>query len=87
LNTHRLWVDGNFALARTEGITFRAEKSSKSLIASSVSGEGLLQTFEGVGTVWIAPTQGSYELLANPRGIEALARPPGSSNTKTSSSK
>lgn len=85
LNGEKLWVDGNFALARTEGIVFRAEKSSKSWIATSVSGEGLLQTFEGTGTVWIAPTQGIYEMLAGPRGINALALPPGGSHTKTSS--
>lgn len=87
LNGEKLWVDGNFALARTEGIVFRAEKSSKSWISTSVSGEGLLQTFEGTGIVWIAPTQGIYEKLADPRGIKALTTSPGSSNTKTTSSK
>jgi uncharacterized protein (TIGR00266 family) len=87
LNKEKLWVDGNFALMRTEGITFKAEKSSKSWISTSVSGEGLLQTFEGSGTVWIAPTQGIYEMLADPRGIAALALPPGSSHTQADSSR
>ncbi|MEM7586330.1 MAG: AIM24 family protein [Acidobacteriota bacterium] len=79
----KLWVDGNFALARTEHISFRAEKSSKGLLSSAVSGEGLLQTFEGTGSVWIAPTQGVYEKLVQQGGAEALARPPGSLATKT----
>lgn len=81
LNKEKLWVDGNFALMRTEDIQFRAEKSSKSWIATSVSGEGLLQTFEGTGTVWIAPTQGIYRMLASNAGVERLSQAPGSSNT------
>lgn len=86
LENEKLSVDGNFALMRTEGIAFRAEKSSKSWLATSVSGEGLLQTFEGTGKVWIAPTQGVYERLATAEGIRSLAQPPGSSHTDTRSS-
>ncbi len=85
LNKEKLWVDGNFALMRTEGIIFRAEKSSKSWVATSVSGEGLLQTFEGSGSVWIAPTQGVYELLASDAGVRRLSLPPNSSNTQAGS--
>ncbi len=85
LNKEKLWVDGNFALMRTEGIAFRAEKSSKSWVATSVSGEGLLQTFEGSGSVWIAPTQGVYELLASDAGVRRLSLPPSSSNTRADS--
>lgn len=85
LNKEKLWVDGNFALMRTETITFRAEKSSKSWVATSVSGEGLLQTFDGSGYVWIAPTQGVYELLSSDAGVRRLSLPPGSSNTQTDS--
>lgn len=83
----KLSVDGNFALMRSEGIAFRAEKSSKGLVSAAVSGEGLLQTFEGEGFVWIAPTQGIYEKLSKPEGLRALAIPPGSSHTQTESSK
>jgi uncharacterized protein (AIM24 family) len=82
LSKEKLWVDGNFALMRTEGVEFRAEKSSKSWVATSVSGEGLLQTFEGTGSVWIAPTQGIYHLLATDAGVRKLSQVPGSSNTE-----
>lgn len=87
LNNEKLSIDGNFALMRTEGISFRAEKSSKSWISTSVSGEGLLQTFEGTGLVWVAPTQGVYERLATPEGIRLLAMPPGGSSMVTQSSR
>jgi uncharacterized protein (AIM24 family) len=85
LNNSKLSVDGNFALMRTAGVDFSVEKSSKSWIATSVSGEGLLQTFKGSGKVWIAPTQGVYDKLATPGGLNELAGPPGARSTNTTS--
>lgn len=81
LNNSKLSVDGNFAMMRTSGVTFRAEKSSKSWVSSSVSGEGILQTFTGTGKVWIAPTQGVYEKLATEKGLQELAGPPAARST------
>lgn len=86
LQGEKLSVDGNFALLRSESVQFRAEKSSKSWVATSVSGEGLLQTFTGTGHVWIAPTQGIYEQLSSARGLANMALPPGSSHTNTETS-
>lgn len=85
LSGDKLSVDGNFAIMRSEKINFRAEKSSKSWAATSVSGEGLLQTFEGNGYIWIAPTQGVYEKIVRGRGLDALSGPGGSMGTKTKS--
>ena len=86
LKGEKLSIDGNFSLMRTAGIAFKAEKSSKTWISTSVSSEGLLQTFEGTGKVWIAPTQGIYKLLSTPEGIKAMAMPPGTMETTTTSS-
>lgn len=72
LEGDKLSVDGNFALMRSESVKFRAEKSSKSWIATSVSGEGLLQTFKGHGSVWIAPTQAVYNRLGASRGLGSM---------------
>lgn len=83
LDNSKLSVDGNFAILRTGTIEFKVEKSSKSWLATSVSGEGLLQTFSGTGQVWIAPTQGVYEKLATPNGLADLAGPPGARSTNT----
>jgi uncharacterized protein (AIM24 family) len=77
LTGDKLWVDGNFALIRSDTVEFRAEKSSKGWMSTGVSGEGLLQTFSGHGKVWLAPTRGVYEKLATPAGQRALALPPG----------
>lgn len=61
LENERLQVDGNFAILRSGNIQFTVTKSTKSIIGSMTSGEGLLQTFTGTGQVWIAPTQYLYQ--------------------------
>ena len=63
LTGDKLSVDGNFAVMRTSNVEFTAAKSSKSLVGTMTSGEGLLQTFSGYGRVWIAPTQSTYTML------------------------
>lgn len=78
----KLYVDGNFALIRTGDVTFRAEKSSKSLFRTFASGELMLQTFEGKGSVWIAPTQNIYEDLKQ-TGMAGVSNPGGSAGAQT----
>lgn len=77
LKGDRLQVDGSFAMMRTGDVKFTVRKSARSWMATSVSGEGLLQTFEGTGKVWIAPTEEIYTQLATPEGLKTLALPPG----------
>ncbi len=60
-----------------------APKRAQALAPTLVSGEGIQQTFEGHGSVWIAPTQGIYEKRARAQGLEGLTGAPGSSNTAT----
>jgi len=81
LGADKLWVDGNFAMMRSIGVNFWVQKSSKSWMATSVSGEGLLQTFSGEGNVWIAPTEGIYENMISKSGLVDLANSPGSMGT------
>jgi uncharacterized protein (AIM24 family) len=72
LNNERIQVDGNFALLRSGSVAFSVQRSSKQLFSSITSGEGLLQTFEGTGQVWLAPTQPVYNRLRH-NGIPQLA--------------
>jgi uncharacterized protein (AIM24 family) len=74
LKDEKLSVDGSFALLRKGKIEFKVEKSTKSLLGTATSGEGLLQTFSGTGEVWLAPTQTIYDRLRS-QGLAALARP------------
>ncbi|HYW20469.1 MAG TPA: AIM24 family protein [Nodularia sp. (in: cyanobacteria)] len=55
LQNDRLVVDGNFAIARTATLNYRVEKATKSILGSMTSGEFLVNTFEGTGTVLLAP--------------------------------
>lgn len=49
-----LKVDGNFAIAWSGTLDFSVEKSTKSLIGSGVSGEGLVNVYRGTGKVLLA---------------------------------
>jgi uncharacterized protein (AIM24 family) len=55
LQNDRLVVDGNFAIARTNTINYRVEKATRSILGSVTSGEFLVSTFEGTGTILLAP--------------------------------
>ena len=50
-----LKVDGNFAIAWTEALSFTVERSGKSLVGSAVSGEGLVNVYRGRGRVLLSP--------------------------------
>ena len=63
LQEETLQVDGSFALLRTGDVRFSVEKASNSMMGAITSGEGLLQTFRGTGSVWIAPTQPLYQSM------------------------
>lgn len=55
LDRDKLVVDGTFVVARTGNLRYTIERATKSLFGSMSSGEGLVSTFEGTGTVLIAP--------------------------------
>ncbi|MBD1920079.1 AIM24 family protein [Microcoleus sp. FACHB-831] len=55
LENDRLVVDGSFAIARTKSLNYRVEKATKSLLGTMTSGEFLVSSFEGTGTVLLAP--------------------------------
>lgn len=56
LENDELRVDGKFAIAWSNSLEFRVEKSGKSLMGSAVSGEGLVNVYRGSGKVLMAPT-------------------------------
>ena len=54
-NVHVVKIDGNFAVAWSGSLKFTVEKSTKSLIGSAVSGEGLVNVYRGTGRILMAP--------------------------------
>ena len=52
-----LKIDGDFAIAWSKTLKFTVEKTTRSLIGSAASGEGLVNVYRGTGTVWMAPVK------------------------------
>ncbi len=50
-------IDGNFAIAWSNTLQFTTERSSKSLIGSAVTGEGLVNVYKGTGKILMAPVR------------------------------
>ncbi len=48
-------IDGNMAVAWSGSLEFTVEKSTKSLIGSAISKEGLVNVYRGTGKIWMAP--------------------------------
>lgn len=48
-------IDGNMAIAWSNSLQFTVERSSKSLVGSAVSGEGLVNVFRGSGKILMSP--------------------------------
>lgn len=63
-----LIVDGSFAVARTAGLEFVVERSTKGLFGSMASGEGIVNRLSGTGTVMIAPVPNRFLTLQNEFG-------------------
>ena len=57
LENDELRVDSSIAIAWSYGLEFTVEKSTKSLIGSFASGEGLVNVYRGTGKVLIAPVE------------------------------
>jgi uncharacterized protein (AIM24 family) len=54
LKNERLVIDGAYAVARSAGLGFSMQKSSRSLFATASSGEGFVQVIEGTGRVYLS---------------------------------
>lgn len=48
-------IDGNFAVAWSDTLDFTVERSSKSLVGSAISSEGLVNVYRGTGKILLAP--------------------------------
>lgn len=48
-------IDGNFAIAWSNTLNFTVERTTKTLIGSAASGEGLVNVYRGTGRILVAP--------------------------------
>ncbi len=56
LQDDEMRIDGNMAVAWSGSLQFTVEKSTKSLLGSAISGEGLVNVYRGSGRILLAPT-------------------------------
>lgn len=55
LDNDEVRIDGNMAIAWSKTLDFSVEKSTKSLLGSWISKEGLVNVYKGTGKIWMAP--------------------------------
>lgn len=80
LENDELKIDGNLAVCWSLNLEFTVERSTKTLVGSAVSGEGLVNVYRGTGRVLmcpVAPTTSLFE-STNTMAAKAAAK---SSNT------
>jgi uncharacterized protein (AIM24 family) len=65
LRDDRLVVDGNFLVARSTGLDFSIQQSSRSLLSTVTSGEILVNVLQGTGRVYLAPIPNHTLMLQN----------------------
>jgi len=54
-------IDGNMAVCWSGSLKFSVEKTTKGLLGSLASGEGLVNVYRGTGKVWVSPVAGTRE--------------------------
>lgn len=54
LYNERLVLDGAYAVARSAGLAYSVQQSSRSIFGTIASGEGLVQVIEGTGRVYLS---------------------------------
>lgn len=55
LDNDEVRIDGNMAIAWSKSLQFTVEKSTKSLLGSLASGEGVVNVYRGTGKILMAP--------------------------------
>ena len=80
LENDEMKIDGNLAVCWSSNLEFTVERSTKTLVGSAVSGEGLVNVYRGTGRVLmcpVAPTTSLFE-STNTMAAKSAAK---SSNT------
>ena len=73
LENGELKIDGRQAICWTTSLDFTVEKSSKSLVGSALSNEGLLNVYRGTGKVLMSPVAPTNSLISATNTVSANA--------------
>ena len=80
LNNEELKIDGNLAVCWSSNLEFTVERTTKTLIGSAASGEGLVNVYRGTGKVLMSPYAPTSSLYSATNTVSAKAAAP-TSNT------
>ncbi len=69
LENDEVRIDGNYAVAWSASLDFRVEKSSKRILTSMTSGEGLVNVYRGTGKILLAPLGGDWGQTPGNTGV------------------
>ena len=64
-----LKIDGHMAIAWSSTLEFTVERSSKTLLGSAYSGEGLVNVYRGTGKVLMSPVASSSSLYSSTHNV------------------
>lgn len=67
LEEDELKIDGDLAVCWSSNLDFTVERTTKTLVGSAVSGEGLVNVYRGTGKVLISPVSPTGSLLKYPQ--------------------
>lgn len=73
LENDELKIDGNLAVCWSSNLEFTVERSTKTLVGSAVSGEGLVNVYRGTGRVLMCPVAPTTSLFESTNTMEAKA--------------
>lgn len=73
LENDELKIDGNLAVCWSSNLDFTVERTTKTLVGSAVSGEGLVNVYRGTGKVLMSPVAPTSSLYAATNTIRAKA--------------
>ena len=73
LENVELKIDGNLAVCWSSNLEFTVERSTKTLVGSAVSGEGLVNVYRGTGRVLMCPVAPTTSLFESTNTMTAKA--------------
>lgn len=73
LENDELKIDGNLAVCWSSNLDFTVERTTKTLVGSAVSGEGLVNVYRGSGRVLMSPVAPTDSLYSSANTLAAKA--------------
>lgn len=73
LENDELKIDGNLAVCWSSNLDFTVERTTKTLVGSAVSGEGLVNVYRGTGRVLMSPVAPTTSLSSATNTLNAKA--------------